>query len=333
MNFTNFQFEHPWVLFLGLLVLILHFIAKRTIRKRQQIPYPPLQYKSGKLSSELPALINYLAEILLFIFIFCSLAGPFNSHEIVSIQEEGIDVLIAVDVSSSMQATDFTPNRLEATKKIIKQFVRKSGGNRIGIVVFGKHVFSLSSFTNDHYVLNKLIDGISLWTIDHSRSGGTAIGDAILYSTDMLMQARIKGRGQVMILLTDGENNIGIDPIRASKFAISEGIKIHTIGIGSTKPITVKPDPKDPNWSFQSKLADAPLKEIAKLAGGKYFHALNNALLSKVFQELSILERTPLDVKHIKQRKYMRLPFHAGAGIAFLISFLIKMILMRRPIK
>jgi len=330
----SYSFDHPWLLIGILIVVPIYLYLLLTGRKRSLIPYPPIQYQQAKLFPKLLFGIFSALEVFLLIFIFFSLAKPYNSTEITSIEEDGIDVALVIDVSASMQANDFDPNRLEATKKIVKDFVRRSGGNRIGLIVFGKHVFTLSPLTTDHLVLSDLIDNITLNTIDHYRSGGTAIGDALLRAADILQGLKIEGRAQVLILLTDGDNNEGIEPKKATKFAVSHDIKIHTIGLGATTPVEVQPFPvKDPKWTFSTKLVEEPLKEIAVQAGGQYFHASNDAVLIEIFNELSRLERTPLEVDRVSQKKYKSADFNIIIACLFVTALLLKVIFLRRPLK
>lgn len=334
MSFFGLQFEHAWVLILILMTLPLYVLLTRRARKRSLIPYPPIQYQKGSPVHKIFFGLLTFFELSLIVLLFVSLAKPYQSTETVSIEEDGLDVLLTIDVSASMQATDFTPNRLEATKDILHDFVRRSGGNRIGMIVFGKNVFVLSPLTTDHLVLHELINGLSLSTIDHYLSGGTAIGDAILMSTDILKNVKIPGRDQVIILLTDGDNNSGMDAKLATRYAVENNIKIHTIGLGSTQDVVVKPDPKiQPDWSFTSKLVEAPLIEIAQMASGRYFHALNDDLLIQIFQEISRLERTPLEVDKIQQKKYYRFQVNVILGLLFFLALLIRTLFLRRPMK
>ena len=219
MSIFGLKFIHPYLLLLILLVIPVYLFLRFRVQKSQQIPYPPIQYKPASKWPHIIFLLTILLDCLMITATICSIAGPHHSYEIVSVEEEGIDVMIVVDISSSMQATDFTPTRLEATKKIIQEFVRKSGGNRLGIAVFGKHIFTLSPMTTSKDVLHTLVDGISLQSINHNLSGGTAIGDALIYSVDILRNAKIDGRAQVLVLLTDGENNLGASPLLGAKFA------------------------------------------------------------------------------------------------------------------
>jgi len=333
MSLFGYQLEHPWVLFFILIVLPLYLFLSIRARRRSLIPYPPIQYKTGSIFPKFIFSLNTILLSVLIILLFVSLAKPYQATETVAIEEKGIDIVLLVDVSASMQATDFTPNRLEATKKIIKDFVRRSGGHRIGIIVFGKHVFTLSPVTTDHLVMNELIDGLSLQTIDHYISGGTAIGDAILRGTDVLNNIKIPDRDQILILLTDGDNNTGASSELATKFAITNDVRIYTIGLGSTDEITVRPNPSQPDWHFTTKLVEQPLREIAQKTDGQYFHAAGNTILNEIFQQISRLEQSPLQVDLIYQKKYHRYPINVAVCGLFIITFLIQVLLIRRPLK
>jgi len=333
MSLFGFHIEHPWVLILIVLILPLYLFLTIRARKRSVIPYPPIQYQKGSYFPKLIYIINTVLVSLLLATLLLSLSKPYKETESVAIEEKGIDIVMLVDVSASMQATDFSPNRLEATKLIIKDFVRRSGGHRIGIIVFGKHVFTLSPVTTDHLVMHELIDGLSVQTIDHYISGGTAIGDAILRGTDILNSIKAIDRDQIMILLTDGDNNTGIDTQLATKFAIDNEIKIYTIGLGSTDEITVTPNPNQPDWTFDTKLVEGPLKDIAQETGGEYFHASNNLILNEIFHEIAKLEQSPLEIDRIYQKKYRRYPLNVTIASLFIITLLIQVIMIRRPLK
>ncbi|OVE80569.1 hypothetical protein BVY03_06010 [bacterium K02(2017)] len=269
----------------------------------------------------------------MILILFISLSKPYRSTELVSINENGIDIIIIIDVSASMQATDFTPNRLEATKTIVKDFIRRSSGNRIAMIVFAKHTFTLSPATTDHLVLYELINGLSLETIDHYTSGGTAIGDSILKGTELAKSIKIEDRDQALILLTDGDNNAGINNNLATKYAVDHQLKIYTIGLGSTSEITVNPDIDDPEWNFTTKLIEEPLIKIASTSNGKYFHASNNAALNEIFVEIAKLEQTPLEINKFKQKKYYRYNLNLSIGTLFILALIIKSIFIRRPLK
>lgn len=333
MSILGYQLDHPWVLIMLAAALPIYLFLTIRGRKRSVIPYPPIQYKKSAFFPKMIFGINTALVSLLIIILFLSLAKPYRATESVAIEEKGVDIIMLVDVSASMQANDFTPNRLEATKKIIKDFVRRSGGHRIGIIVFGKHVFTLTPVTTDHLVMHELIDGLSYETIDHYLSGGTAIGDAILKGTDVLNTIKIVDRDQIIILLTDGDNNAGVDTTLATKFSIDNEIKIYTIGLGSTQEVRVYPDPEQPDWFFDTMLVEGPLKKIAKDTGGSYFHASNNTVLNEIFHEIARLEQSPLEIDRIYQKKYQIYPLHIALSSLFLITLIIQVIFIRRPLK
>lgn len=333
MSVFGYQFEYPWALALLLLILPAYWILNYQARKRSLIPYPPLQYKSASLFPKVAFGLTSFCETLLLICLLVSLAKPYRSTETVFIEENGIDIILLVDISASMQAKDFDPNRLEATKTIVKDFVRRSGGHRVGIVVFAKHVFTLSPLTTDHLILKELIEGISLTSIDHVASGGTAIGDSMLRGTEIAQSVKIEGRDQIMILLTDGDNNTGAETELATKYALSYGLKIYTIGLGSTNEIQVVPDPDNPDWSFDSRLVEEPLKKIAQETGGQYFHAINNRILNEIFTEIAKLEQTPLKVDQLQQKKYFRYPVNLMLCFLFVVSIILRVLFLRRPLK
>ncbi len=328
-----YSFDHLWVLVLLLLVLGIYWTLVFTARKRSLIPYPPLQFQKAKILPRFLFTGVVVLESLVLILLFVSLAKPYKSSEIVSIEENGIDIVIAVDVSASMQAKDFAPNRLEATKKIITEFVRRGSGNRIGIVVFAKHVFTLSPMTTDPLILADLVSGLSFRTIDHYVSGGTAIGDAILRAADILRTAKIPKRDQVMVLLTDGDSNFGSEIKLAARFTNENNIRIYSIGIGSTENITVEPDPTNPSWTFETRLFEEPMKEIAALTQGSYFQAKDETALNEIFVQIQKLEESPLEVDRVSQKKFATYPLNLSATVLFCLATLGKVLWLRRPLK
>lgn len=333
MNVLGYQFEHQWVVLFVLAVIPAYIYFTFVVRGRSQIPYPPVQYKSGSIIPKLFFVSKLVLESLLILVLFLSLAKPYKSTELTSIEANGIDILLTVDLSSSMQATDFNPNRLEVTKDIIQDFVRRSTGHRLGLIIFAGHVFPITPMTTDPLVIHDLVEGFNLRSIDHFKSGGTAIGDAVLKSADLLKQNRLEGRDQVVILLSDGDNSQGMSIDLALKYAKDVGVKFYTIGIGSTDLIRVQPDPKQTDWFFNSKLVEEPLQRIAKATGGIYYHAKTAEILHEVFDEISRLEQTPLEVEKIHQKKYFRQGLNLLAAILFVLALILNVLFIRRPLK
>lgn len=330
---ANVHMDHVWALAL-LALAAPHAFARYLIIKKSTLAYPPVQYRrsSGRIFILLIAL-----EVLLISLAVLSFTGIHSESQQESIKEEGIDVALALDISASMQAADFPPNRLEALKKIAADFVRRGGSNRIAVYIFAKDVFTQTPLTTDHPVLLELLEGISYKMIDHSRSGGTSIGDALLLAGEGLLRNRVKKRDQVIILVTDGENNFGIDPLLAARFVRSKNIRFHVIGLGGDKPIQVfidgKPFITSANTPLFTQLDDTQLKKITETAGGNYYRAKNVDVLADIFTELARLERTPLEVKVLRTRKY----FTSSLALAVFVVFFAWLALMgfavRRPLR
>ncbi|MCB1143804.1 MAG: VWA domain-containing protein [Leptospiraceae bacterium] len=298
-------YGRPYFFFLMIIVLPLIYYRYKYIMATS-LQYGPLQEKKPK--RKFSRIYGFLAleGLLLIAFVF-TLSDPYRLNKRTSIIEKGYDIAFALDISASMQAADFKPNRLEALKKITKEFVTRSSGNRIGVYVFAKDIFTQSSPLLDHDILNNLIDAISYDMIDHSESGGTAVGDALLYVTESLSKIRENGRGQAIILITDGENSDGIDPILAAKYAASKDIRLYIIGLAGEEEIEVyvngEPFITSDGSILKTSLDDNSLIGIADAANGKYFRAKNGFTLNSIFSELSQLEKSEIEVKQIASKE------------------------------
>ena len=325
------------ILLLLLLLLPLYGYLRRRVLRAAATPYAPLQvaghggFRSWLLRLQLPF------EIVLLAITVLTLAGPQRSDEIELISEEGLDVALALDISASMQAADFPPNRLEALKGLAVDFVRRSGSDRIAVYAFAKHIFSQTPLTTDHGALSSLIEGLAFTTIDHAASGGTALGDALLAATDGLLRARIPDRDQVIVLITDGQSNFGADPILGARFAAENDIALYVIGVGGEDPVEVYVDGKPfitvEDKILETSLDDTQLVEIAEAVGGRYLRAEDMNVLTGIFDDLSRLETTPLEVETVEVTKSYA-PF-AAAGLFLLFAgwLLGDGFLLRRPLR
>jgi Ca-activated chloride channel family protein len=209
---------------------------------------------------------------------------------------EGTDIVIALDVSSSMLARDFEPNRLEAAKKVASKFISGRESDNIGVVIFAGESLTGVPMTVDRSQLLSYIESINMDMLED----GTAIGDGIATSLNRLKEGKAKSKS--IILLTDGSNNTGVvAPISASEVAKELGVKIYTIGIGTngTAPYPTRNIFGKIEYQPQPVVIDeATLKTIAESTGGKYFRATGNKVLADVFTEIDALEKTQMDVKH-----------------------------------
>ena len=285
-------FASPWFLFLLLLIPIL-FVVKNLLSKskngvlklssRTIVSYQMI--KKGQLKNRILTFFNFAVIILIII----GLARP---RIIQSLQEksiEVIDIVLVIDISSSMLATDFKPNRLEVVKKTAKNFIEKRDGDRLGILVFAGESFIQCPLTVDHDVLLSLMDEIS---VAQQSFDGTAIGMAIANATNRLRKSTAKSK--IMILLSDGSNNAGeLDPNTAADLANQFGIKIYTIGAGTNQDVSFIPG----RGYIRNEIDEKTLQSIAKQTGGAYFRATNNQALEEIYSTIDELERTEVEIK------------------------------------
>lgn len=226
--------------------------------------------------------------------IITALARPQSHNDERNVEGEGIDIVLCIDVSGSMLAQDFHPNRLEAAKKVAEDFVRNRPADRIGLVIFAGESFTQCPVTSDHAVLESQIQQIDgSFLVD-----GTAIGSGLTTSVDRLRTSETKTK--VIILLTDGENNGGlIDPKTAKEIAKSYNIKVYTVGIGSEGYASTPVEGPGGQVIMQQEkvnIDEALLKEIASETGGRYFRAKDNQTLAGIYSDIDQLEKTKLNI-------------------------------------
>jgi len=332
----EFKYANSWAIYLLVLVIPL-IIGRIYLRLKRVIKYSPLQYGRLKPYRMILPYMPLFLEACITLLLIIILAGPYKEGRREFISEEGVDIALLLDVSSSMQAADFPPNRLEALKRIASDFVKRSGSNRIAVYAFAKHTFTQTPLTTDHSIILELIDGIAFEMIDHTVSGGTAVGDSLLRASDTLVKNRIKGRDQAIILITDGQNNTGIDPSTSAKFVRENNIRLYIIGIGGDKPVEVyingKPFINVNNQVLTTFLDDRQLRDIAHIAGGRYFRAKNVDILMEIFNEISRLEKTPLEIETFTIRKYFRPELGLIILLFFTLYIILEGLLLRRPLR
>lgn len=227
---------------------------------------------------------------LFLIFLVLSLARPQRSNERVEEFTEGIDILLVLDISESMDLQDFEPNRLEAAKNTALDFIEGRFGDRIGMVVFSGEAYSLSPLTNDYQLLSSLIQEINFSMIE---AKGTAIGSAIAAGTNRMKDS--DSPSKVMILLSDGESNAGnVDPIFAAQLASAFGIKIYTIAVGKDGMVPYGTDFFGRPQLVESYLDESTLREISRIGNGLFFRASDGAALNQIFDQINTLEKTEI---------------------------------------
>lgn len=258
--------------------------------------------KSFRNTNSIKSKLRYLPFVLRMLALACiitALARPQSHNDEKNVEGEGVDIVLCLDVSGSMLAQDFHPNRLEAAKKVAGDFVSNRPADRIGLVIFAGESFTQCPVTSDHAVLESQI-----YQIDGSfLVDGTAIGSGLATSVDRLKSSEAKSK--VVILLTDGENNGGlIDPKTAKEIAKSLSIKVYTIGIGSDGYATTPVQGPGGQVIMQQEKVNIDenlLKEIASETGGKYFRAKGNQSLIDIYKEIDQLEKTKINITTTRQ--------------------------------
>ncbi len=260
-----------------------------------------------------------IAAIILFVVAF---ARPRSGTEYQEVTSEGVDIMLLLDMSSSMQGEDFKPNnRLFVAKEEIKKFINKRLNDRIGLVVFARYAFTQCPLTTDYGVLLNFVDDVDFGLVED----GTAIGMAIATAVNRLRQS--ESESKIIVLLTDGDNNAGeIDPITAANLAATFDIKIYTIGVG--KPGNVMFPYQDPifgkRYVYQpTRIDEASLMEIADKTDGKYYRARSGEELEKIYDLIDNLEKTEIEVAaHIQYKELFHYFTYAGLLLLVLEMFL-----------
>lgn len=290
-TFKTYEWENPWIL--NLVWIILLFMLIRKFVKFLKNPVLELSLPK-KISRNNPW--TYLRLIptgfffITLILIVIALGRPQRSNERVEQFTEGIDIILVMDISESMDLQDFTPNRLEASKKTAIDFINGRFGDRIGMVVFAGEAYSLAPLTNDYELLSDLISEISF---DMMEAKGTAIGSAIASATNRMKDA--ESASKVLILLSDGESNAGnVDPLFAAQLASALDIKIYTIAVGKDGMVPYGTDFFGRPQMVESYLDETTLREIANIGNGEFFRASDGGALQTIFDQINTLEKTEI---------------------------------------
>ena len=244
---------------------------------------------------------------------------------------EGIDIMLVLDISSSMQALDFKPNRLEAAKAVAREFVLGRADDRIGLVVFAGESFVQSPLTVDHEVLVEFLDRVR---IVEGKYDGTAMGMAIVNAINRLRDSDAKSK--VMIFLSDGRNNAGeMDPITAANLAKTLGIRVYTIGAGTTGPALYPVQDKLLGRTLRTKqleIDEDNLREIANVTGARYFRATDEESLARIYDEIGALEKSEIRVlEHVRYRELYAMLLIPAFAFLILESVLGQTLLRRIP--
>ncbi len=325
------QLAHPGLLWLFLIYIPL--VAWYIFRHRDAYPSLGMSTVSGPFAKMGRPLRQYGLHALFVLrmaalgCVIIVLARPQSSDAWSTSKTEGTDMVIALDISSSMLARDFKPDRLEAAKKIASKFINGRENDNMGLVVFAGEAFTGVPMTTDRATLMNYVEALNREMLED----GTAIGDGLATSINRIKDGKAKSKS--IVLLTDVSNNTGIvSPLMAAEIALKEGIKVYTIGIGTngTAPY--------PQINMFGRIEFVPqpvvidettLKQISSITGGKYFRATGNKVLSEIFAEIDRLETSEIDVRHFSHTEDCYLPWALAALGLFLLELVLRQTWLR----
>ena len=276
--------------------------------------------------------LQMILRLIAFSMLVVALARPQTSNSWKNRQSEGIDIMLAMDVSTSMLAEDLKPNRIEAAKMVASEFISGRPDDNIGLTIFAGESFTQCPMTTDHASLLNLLQNVRADIAARGLiSDGTAIGMGLANAVGRLKASKAKSK--VVILLTDGSNNMGdISPMTAAEIAQSLGIRVYTIGVGTNK---VAPYPMPVAGGVQYvnmpvEIDTKTLSEIAQTTHGDFYRATNNQELKKIYKEIDQLEKSKMNVKKFKKKYDAFQPFVVVAAIALLLEILLRITIFRR---
>lgn len=273
--------------------------------------------------------VPFLLRCLLITLVVCIMARPQSRHTWSDTDVEGIDIMLAVDVSTSMLTQDFKPNRVEALKAIAQTFIDKRPNDNIGLTIFAGEAYTQCPLTPDHAVLMNLYNAADCnMAMKGIIDDGTAIGDGIMNSILRLKESQAKSK--VIILLTDGVNNSGeISPLTAAEIAKKYGIRIYTIGIGKNG-MAPYPTPGGNTVMVPVEIDEPTMNKISNETGGRYFRAQKNAELESIYKDIDQMERTKFSTRQFSNRTELYEPWTLAALITLLLDIIIRYFVLKR---
>jgi len=327
----RFEVAQPSVLWgLGALALLALLGVQRARRRSPGARLPTLgALANGPRGMLVPFLhLPHALGMAGLALLLLAMARPQSRDSWQDVKREGIDIVIALDISGSMLAKDLRPDRLEASKRVAMEFIDSRPNDRIGLVVYEGEAFTQCPLTTDHRVLKELFEQARPGLVD----GGTAIGMGLATAVNRLRESEAKSK--VVVLLTDGVNNAGtVQPLDAAQIAETLGIRVHTIGVG-TRGKALSPVGRYANGQLRFEYTDVEideplLKHIAEMTGGLYFRATDERKLREIYQEIDRMEKTRIRVTEHSTRKEEYFPFAAAGTGLLLLGFLLDRSLLR----
>jgi Ca-activated chloride channel family protein len=325
-------FEYPkllWLLIIPLLLIAHYFyIEKKERRPHLRVSAAAPWLKGGTSPLAVIRHLPFALRVAALVLIIIAIARPRSSSDVEKVNSEGIDIMLTMDVSTSMLARDFTPDRISAAKDIAIQFISQRPSDRMGIVVFAGESYTQCPLTTDRATLINLMKEVQTGLIDD----GTAIGNGL--ATAVARMKDSNARSRVVILLTDGVNNSGeVAPQTAAEIAKTYGIRVYTIGVGAngTAPYPVMTPWGVDIQNVPVEIDEDLLKGIAQTTGGRYFRATDNTKLAEIYSEINKMEKSRTTIDSFPVYKELFGGFGIAALVCLLLELVVRLLIRRMP--
>jgi Ca-activated chloride channel family protein len=327
--FSNIHFAKPWffALFAGLPLLILFYLRPLYRTQGSMLVSGVKAFGSGRSWKTMLRHILFIFRLLAISCIIIAMARPQTGSEQQLTSGEGIDIVFCIDISGSMLAQDFTPNRMEAAKQVASEFIDRRPTDRMGLVIFAGESFTMCPLTTDHAVLKSQLFNVQSGLLED----GTAIGSGLATGVERLRSSVSKSK--VIILLTDGEDNGGrLDPNTAKEIAKSFGVRVYTVGVGTEgfAPVPVQTSSGVIMQREKVSIDEKLLTQIANETGGKYFRATDNESLDSIYKEIDRLEKSRFEVTTFTHYTEKFLPFVLTALVLLFLEWILRFTLFRK---
>ena len=326
---SNIHFAKPWFFALfAVIPVLVYFYLRPPIRTQGSLLVSGIKaFGSGQTWRTMLRHILFILRLLALSCIIIALARPQTGNEQQVTTGEGIDIMFCLDISGSMLAQDFSPNRMDAAKQVASDFVDRRPTDRMGLVIFAGESFTMCPLTTDHSVLKSQLFNVQSGLLED----GTAIGSGLATGVERLRSSTSKSK--VIILLTDGENNGGsIDPNTAKEIAKSFGIRVYTVGMGTEgfAPVPVQTSAGVIMQREKVSIDEKLLTQIANETGGKYFRATDNENLANIYKEIDRLEKSRFQVTTFTHYTEKFLPFVLAAVGFLVLEWILRFTLFRK---
>jgi len=327
LNYYNdIQFaEKQWFWLFAIIPMLLAWYLFKLKTYEGEINYSSFNLFTG-IKSSLKAKFRhvlFLLRLMALSFLILAIARPQSRSSWKDVKTEGIDIVVSLDVSLSMLAKDFKPNRLEVAKEVLGDFIDARPNDKIGLVVFSGEAFTQCPLTTDHKIIKNMFGDIKAGMLDQGTAIGLGLADGVARVKDS------KAKSKVVILISDGVSNVGeIAPLTAADIAKTFGVRVYCIGVGSKgkalQPVALYPNGEMEYDYVDVDIDDATMTQISKMTGGKYFRATDRESLEKTYKEIDLLEKTIISEKNFSNKSEHFLPFALAAAICLLLEFLLK---------